>query len=214
MSIEEREDGQLGELPEPVMHERGEDRNYLTEGSRFDNLSRSVPPDIRQQNAVMRSRGEIGSVPNAFTVTSTYDARPVNARDFLTTFKLEFSISTSFTSYTEEGSFQVPNGYIGVMKGFRYSFNPPLSILEDLKVTVLSDDVAVNNYSQIVLPQNVNDFIPIYTISNSLKTMGLRIEHPQQSYGLVATTKCSVELYGNLLLARGIPAPYEPTNFA
>ncbi len=210
MSIEEREDG-LGELPEPLRLERNENVGYTMRGSRYDGYG--VPPyDVRQQHNVLDAESQIGSIPRAFEVTSTYDARPVNARDFLVSFELTFNLDACFSSYIEEDTFQVPNGYVGVLRGFKYAFNPPAQIDTDILVTIISDDVSLNDYTQVPLPQVVNDFIPVYGISNPLKFIGIRIEHPPQSSSLDLTTICKIQIHGNLLLSRGIPSQYEPAN--
>ncbi len=224
MSHEEREDNELGELPLPNRLERGENIGYSDKGTRFDRFSgRSLldnrnygaPYDIRQENDVRSRPGEMGSIPRRFDVTSTFDARPVNARDFLETFIFNFTVNgDAGIADTQTSTFQVPDGYIGIIRGFRYYLSRYLNIENrSMTVSVIADGVVLNNYDNMLLEQIVNDFIPVYGISISLKNIGLKIKHPEPIDILdEETVQCRVELYGNLLLSRGIPAQYEPAN--
>ena len=224
MSIEEREDNELGELPSSLLQERREGVDYVNEGTRydgfsakslFDNRSYGPPPDIALESAVRNRPGEMGSIPRRFDVTSTFDARPVNGRDFLETFSFAFSVDgDAGTSDTETLLFNVPDGYVGVIRGFRYHLSRFLNIEDrSMTVSVIADGVVLNNYDNMLLEQIVNDFIPVYGISTGLKNIGLIITHPHPIEILTAeTVGCRVELYGNLLLSRGIPSQYEPTN--
>ncbi len=223
MSHEEREDNEdngLGELPMPNRIERGENIGYSNEGTRFDrfggkslldNRNYGAPYDISQENDVRSRPGEIGAVPRRFDVTSTFDARPVNGRDFLETFTLSFNINSG-SGETLSGGFIVPDGYIGLVRGFRLFVSNMLNTEERLLiVSLISDGVIVNNYDNIALPRILNSVIPCYGISNALKQIGLKIAHPRSTSGS-ETVLIDVELYGNLLLSRGIPAQYEPAN--
>ena len=233
MSIEEREDNELGELPPALLKERKEGLDYVNEGTRydgffakspFDQRNYGAPPDISLENQVINRPGEIGSVPRRYDVTSTFDARPVNGRDFLETFTLNYQFippppplakaNQIGQSVIDSDTFTVPDGYVGVVRGFRYFVNNMLNLGDQfLLVTLISDGVPVNNYDKVPLPQIVNDFISCYGISNPLKTIGLTIEHPEPAhFTLIEDISIRVELYGNLLLSRGIPSQYEPTN--
>lgn len=224
MSIEEREDNELGELPRSIMDERKEALDYTMEGSRvdgffakslFDQRNYGPPPDIRQESNVRNRPGEMGSIPRAFDVTSTFDARPVNGRDFLETAYLDFEVNgDAGTSDTKSISFQVPDGYVGIIRGFRYFLTRFLNIEDNsMSVTVIADSVPLNNYDLLSLEQIVNDYIPVYGISNPLKALGLNITHPAPIDLLdEENVGCRVEIYGNLLLSRGIPSQYEPAN--
>ena len=78
--FEDRENN-LGDLPEPIARERRENYpNRPVERSR-------LPPDIAANaRALEAQRGApIGAPVMGAHVTSTYDARPINARDFIHT---------------------------------------------------------------------------------------------------------------------------------
>lgn len=224
MSIEEREDNELGELPRSLMDERREALDYTMEGSRvdgffakslFDQRNYGPPPDIRQESNVRNRPGEMGSIPRGFDVTSTFDGRPVNGRDFLETTYLDFEVNgDAGESDTKSISFQVPDGYVGIIRGFRYFLTRFLNIEDrSMSVTVIADSVPLNNYDLMSLEQIINDYIPVYGISNPLKTLGLNITHPAPIDLLdEENVGCRVEIYGNLLLSRGIPSQYEPAN--
>ena len=225
MSIEEREDNELGELPRSLMDERREALDYTMEGSRvdgffaksmFDQRNYGPPPDIRQESNVRNRPGEIGSVPRGFDVTSTFDARPVNGRDFLETFTLSYFFEEEETeAQIASSTFIVPDGYVGILKGFRYYVNNILNIgTNELSVTIINDSVNLNNYDLMELQQINNNFVPVYGVSNPLKEIGIRISHPAPVVyvGRDETVTINIELYGNLLLSRGIPSQYEPAN--
>ncbi|MES9901028.1 MAG: hypothetical protein ABW148_18680 [Sedimenticola sp.] len=226
MSIEEREDseqGQLGELPESLRIERQENAGYTKEGTRYDGFANSLfdnrdlgpPPDIALESAIRNRPGEMGSIPRRFDVTSTFDVRPVNGRDFLETFYVTFLVDgDAGISDTETVLFNVPDGYIGIIRGFRYYLSRYLNIEgRSMTVSVIADSVILNNYDNMLLEQIVNDFIPVYGISTGLKDIGLKITHPEPMEILNDEfVECRIELYGNLLLSRGIPSQYEPTN--
>ena len=227
MSIEEREDnqqGQLGELPESLRIERNENRGYVKEGTRydgyssgglFDNRDLGLPTDIALESAVRNKRGAMGSIPRRFDVTSTFDARPVNGRDFLETFYITFLVDgDAGISDTETVLFNIPDGYVGIIRGFRYYLSRYLNIEgRSMTVSVISDSVVLANYDKMLLEQIVNDFIPVYGISTALKNVGLTITHPEPMEIVEDEfVECRIELYGNLLLSRGIPSQYEPTN--
>lgn len=81
----------LGDLTEDILAERGED--IATEGDIVPyqgglNPPTRTPPDIDFINQIdedVRREGVEGTVSQGARVTSTYDARPINARDFLAT---------------------------------------------------------------------------------------------------------------------------------
>lgn len=213
----EYEEG-LNELPEPVGNERVEREGYVKEGSRFDDVGTSPPIDIMQQNKVQSAPGQMGSIPMGFDVTSVYDARPVNGRDFLSTIRSTFTYPGEiFGPDTNEILFQVPDGYTGVLRGFKYTAFP--IIVPDAGatpvVTVIADGVNLVNYTDLILPLSFTDFVPVYGLSNALKTIGLRITYPDPVDSSVLPDDdiiVTVTLYGNLLLSRGLPIQYEPTN--
>lgn len=76
--FENREGGQLGELPEDILRERGELQSF--------GLEAPAPPpawDQKYQQDVLKLPGVIGAPPDASQVVSTFDARPINAYDFI-----------------------------------------------------------------------------------------------------------------------------------
>ena len=83
MSKEELEQQNLGELSEPLFIEH-EGRFPQHEGSTQFESGKQIPPDINYQSKVEQTldNSELGSIPQSTRVTTTYDARPINARDF------------------------------------------------------------------------------------------------------------------------------------
>ncbi len=217
-------ESELNELPAGIGKERGERVGYETEGSRLTDFRQGLygrpdtggqpPIDIRQQNQIAERPSEVGSVPLGFDVTSTYDARPVNARDFLETFQLEFVLNGCALSHTEEAFYDIPNGFVAVTRGFRY-FTDPIIISpvpdNGITFTLIADSIAVPNYTEVLMPYDEPNFVPCYALTNPTKRIGIRITYPNTG-GQQGTVNMTVQLYGNLLLSRGLPVQYEPTN--
>lgn len=92
----ETEEINLGDLVEDILHERGEDVSAEGDIVPYQgglNPPTRTPPDmafIAKVDEDVAREGVEGTVSQGARVTSTYDARPINARDFLST--REFSV--------------------------------------------------------------------------------------------------------------------------
>lgn len=88
----ETEEINLGDLTDDILRERGEDIAETGDivpysGGRLPPMATNAP-DVRFLQKVaddVRREGVEGTVSQGARVTSTYDARPVNARDFIST---------------------------------------------------------------------------------------------------------------------------------
>lgn len=147
MSTEEREDSELGEVTEPLFEERGGfPREYAKNATVFKS-GHDLPPDVAyQNNALRRSRGSsaLGAPKIETRVTSTFDARPINARDFWETGTGVIQ-ATYFASVTPPfwvlntgagfqnaflQNFTVPDGYIAILRGFKFKvLDPTVTVL-------------------------------------------------------------------------------------
>ena len=83
VSGHEFQQAQMGDLPADIGHERRELPSPLKAGSVARNPR--FPPDVAYQDrrAKAAAAGEVGTVSQGASVRSTYDARPINGRDFL-----------------------------------------------------------------------------------------------------------------------------------
>lgn len=125
MSNEEREgeEKNLGELPEGLFRER-EGRFPQTPLAPRYARGQRVPPDINyQDNALEQARGgKLGSPNLNVDVRSVFDARPINARDFLQSGINYINTVTENKTFSSL-FFTVPEGYTCILRGVKYSLN-------------------------------------------------------------------------------------------
>ena len=80
----EFQQAQMGDLPADIEHERGEiEKHHMRAGK----LARhpQFPPDVayQQKRANEAAAGKVGTVTQGASTRTVYDARPINARDFM-----------------------------------------------------------------------------------------------------------------------------------
>ena len=95
ISGHEFQQAQMGDLPADIEHERGEiEKTAMRAGK----LARhpQFPPDVayQQRRANEAAAGEVGTVTQGASVRTTFDARPINGRDFI--FAGTFNIPNEF----------------------------------------------------------------------------------------------------------------------
>lgn len=226
MSDEFEDQQTMGELPLPIAVERSEDWKNKDVSSYT-----GVPPDIAASNNVMQvTRGPTSNISPAIPalVESTFDTRPVNARDFYTTGQGFFQFGTGAVSSFSEISLthNVPQGYAGIIRGFKFrAVNPFLwpsneSRFDEfnnlIAVTLLRDDIIIPGYAELTLGQVQNDLIPIHYVVRENKSFTMRLK--ASNYYMTAINSLigpfrpfyfSMELYGNELLSRGLPTEFE-----
>jgi len=233
--FEDREN-QLGELTMPIAVERGE----LSRETR-DRIPPRIPAvtplgqprpagtpsDIITENrALDGGQGVIGSPNIPGSVTTVYDALPINARDFLHTgldfVELQFDGTKKATATLE---YTVPDGFTGVLRGFRFSPSIIAAFSADerragdefnaVKASLFIDGSNVPDYTDMLLGQAASFTIPTFVIATSGQKFILSVT-VSQSY-LVKTVFGSatgkadflLELSGNNLLTRDIPPAFE-----
>lgn len=94
------EDAGLGDLTDDILFERGEldipagqKIPVGVPGAPYSGVGATYPPDVAYQQKVRAAadaEGEKGTMSQGSSVNSTYDARPINARDFI--FGDEFTV--------------------------------------------------------------------------------------------------------------------------
>lgn len=217
---EENEDYQneLGELSEPTFEERG-GFPPQAKGVQYQ-PGQQLPPDMAYQNEANAGLGTavLGGPALGTYVTTTYDARPINARDFFTS-----AINNAETDGSTAGeipadfSFTVPQGYVAVLRGVAWDFSIP-SLADEgspspdynytFTVRLQVDGIAVPNYDDIAgFGAFLNDLVPCYVLANEGQTITLSVRITSDN---ALTIGVNQKLYGNLLLSRGLPTNFEP----
>lgn len=236
MDDREKEESQLGELTDALFRERGGfpplARNPRYQPGQYV-PGQTVPPDIAYQGRVgkaVEQFGEFGTVEQSTYVQSTFDARPINGVDFLTKQKVRIAFQNPNGAAVDvpgEVSFIVPQGYVGILRGFAWSFNVPIFPRDDndsfemgiVSISVLVNNVAQNFYNDLdAFGANVANFLPTYIIAETGNEIKVRINLGNLNpAGITNTTlydeDMTITLYGNLLLSRGLPAQFEPGSF-
>lgn len=245
MSEFEDQINELGELPEDILgsSERDELRSYGKAGSGHVSIPPStgrvpvslnpptgLPSDIAVESAIRGESGPPGSPPIPASVTTTWDARPINARDFLQTRVGTMEIDTGdppSIKLENEYRYTVPEGYVGVLRGFSYSASVyterSLSSLDNgdfsapVASTLLIDSLIVPDYESMDLGQSANFQIPTFVIALAGQTFILRTVHDASIItaihaalgGRDSVINTRATLYGQILLSRGLPSQFE-----
>ena len=129
----------------------------------------------------------------------------------------------------ESTGFTVPEGYVGVLRSFRFEVEPQVvdsDILntgglsgqyEDITTTLLVDGIPVPEYEGLTLGQATREFIPCYVLANENQVFSIRFFTTDAFNDLyndagVERYFINVQFHGNLLLRTGVPIEYEPGN--
>lgn len=209
-------DNSMGELSEDLLIERG-GFGAEVKGVPFQS-GKEIPPDIAYQTEVeqIAEQATTQSVPQSTRVTTVYDARPINARDW--TEAGTILMSTDFTASTPaELEFIVPKGYVAIMRGFRWMYTdtfpfgvgavPPNNYTVDAGIFV--DDTVQPDYDEIAeLGVFLNTLYPCYILAAELQKITLRIT--PRADAAFSSANVYMEMYGNLLLSKGLPLQYQP----
>ena len=118
----------LGDLPQDKAIVRGEpgsdhaEPEFVPPGTLVEGRTAAgIPMDIQREARISRRPGEIGTVTMPYGVTSVYDGRPINGRDFLFTGTDSFLAALEQPTPVIEVSYTVPAGYTGVWRKFSVS---------------------------------------------------------------------------------------------
>ena len=107
--------------------------------------------------------------------------------------------------------FTVPDGYVAILRAFRFTVDPVLDLpCTDVLISILVDDIAQNNYDRLPLGSEQDIFLPTWILADNGQRIALRYDNS------AAVTAVSVEVcvtfYGNLLIRTGVPIEYEQGN--
>ena len=214
MANEESEDQPgLGELSEDLFREH-EGRHPANSDSAQYQSGKQLPPDIAYQEGreqEIAERGRVGTPGFEGHVTTVFDARPLNARDFLEVQKSRFHyVAANGSSFADPAiaTFTVPEGYLGILREFSWTIEDNSILPDNIYITI--DDMPVPNYTNLrYLTNNFMGRAPCYILANAGQT--IQIVMRQNSLPTSPMdTDVTFYMHGNLLLLRGLPTPFEP----
>ncbi len=224
----------LGDLPTDKSFARGDvgtdfaEPDFIPPGTLIQGRRGSgIPKDIAREQRVLTQAddGSIGSTVLPFGVTSVYDARPINARDFLKTEQVSFTVDLGDPNSTRTvAQITVPGGYVGVWQ--KFSIEPgfvtglstqrreSITAFTSYSYTLLLNGTVVPGYEDMNLGPVVNTFdLPTWVLGLENNTFGLSIIYSIEA-GIEAVGNgndlfFNVTFYGNELLTRGVPLPFQ-----
>lgn len=230
--FEDRENEALGELPTTVQTERNDfsqtdadkvpvrippDYAIGQQGS-----GAPIPPDIQKQaDALRQGQGKLGSPVIPASVTSVYDARPINARDFMVTeYQLVQNPNGGAGNQTLSLLYTVPAGFTGVLR--RFSFEPAVygAFTDDEKragtewdgvlVSLKVQGINVSDYQDMMLGQSADILMNTFVLASEGQIIELILKYNTTMIQRMGdNTAVLMRLYGNNLLTRGLPTPFE-----
>lgn len=126
---------------------------------------------------------------------------------------------------TASFEYQVPTGYVGVLRGFSMSPNKVLNVLNIgsrapnfyFRVTIFKDGSAAPQFKDMWMPQVIDYYeLPTHIICSEGGTLGIQCTYKSElgtdTGGSSDTVYIGFNLYGQLLLSRGLPANQEIGN--
>lgn len=222
----------LGDLPQDKAFARGEpgsdfaEPDFIPPGTLIQGRrGAGIPKDIAREARISERPGTIGSVVVPYGVTSVYNGRHINARDFMVTQKVSMPVSLEVANLVTSASVTVPGGYVGVWRNFSVVPailpSPAISGLEDgsdfgnVQYTLTVNDTVVPEYEDMQLEHAVNQF--------ELETWVLGLQNQRFSVVIRWTSVTDaiacvgnggnifffVTFYGQNLLTRGLPLPFQ-----
>ena len=179
--------------------------------SRDEPTTETSSPDIVLANQISRQAVTPGTVPLTASVRSVYDTRPVNAYDVI--FDTVKTDATALAVGANLFSVAVPDGYVIVIRGIKFTINPLPAIStndRDYLLTLLLNNSTVPNYQNIPVGPVMNNWLPCHFIAAENETFGIR-------YNVLpaiapALFFMNVQFHCNLLLSEGIPKPFVIAN--
>jgi len=212
MSIEEREDNQLGELTDDLFKERG--GFPAIEKAPAYASGRQLPPNVDYQ--YQADNIQPGTITSAqWGANPIYDVLPANASRFN-----QSGIARNFMGTPSNEIISLdpaPQGEVRILRKIRYVVGPNGTgyatvgaVPEDLETTVtLIINGTVKNGLQNFLLDDSGE-IPVYEMINSgdIVQLAVRFNYPPTSYNSGNDIKCYAHFSGDTLLENEIPFPY------
>lgn len=167
------------------------------------------PPANGQQMYIAAQRTQLADLPRGappadVTVMPTWESRLVNMRDFLA---MPVNDPGEGAPFAAPGvlqlSYLVPEGYIGILKRFRYHMEPiPVALFNEVLVSLFVDELPVPDFTNLPMGPDLGEYQDTFVIAKSGQSFVLRIE---ATVALPAVDTVYALLYGNLRLTTGAP---------
>lgn len=231
----------IGELTRDLLTERRELESFDLDGSRVGppgaGFQNSKVADLQRQTAII-DHTENNYVsprppPLLYEVVSTYDARPIQGKDFVSTGCAVIEFNSDGANPLEFDAVKldyfVPENNIAVLRSFRYFITPGMYQLSDvtdsdnvgcwIQSDLFIDDVPVDQYTEMLLGNTVREPVNAFVIVDELRKLTLRLSQNPSETMVVAdsdtpifTTGAKLFMYGNLLVKTGVPKEFEIAN--
>lgn len=212
-----------------------EDRQYSSDGAlEFEKLIENYSPlnlppisdnnpyeigssDLMYQDEIAKAKSTPGNVYDESKVISTYDARPINAIDFVLSLTNTLNLSLG-----RRCTFTVPPGIVAILKWFSFfivspsTLNATISVLgfevappSSINLSITLNGVPQPNYSNLMLGSYVKR-LPCYIIAPENSVINFDFIDPDTFDGSIMNVLLRV--YGQHLISSGRPANFEPGN--
>jgi len=220
--FEDRESSGLGELPESVSGERRELEGYTQKvysppppSAIGTPRPAGIPADIEQQGDLAQRESLEGTLTIGASVTSTFDTRPINGRDFLITEEATIA-EGEFADTDIEFAFIIPAGHAGLLRGFKaIALDPTSSLLtvpSRVLATLFINGMPVPQYEDLILISSATAFNPCHVLADENMELKLRLRINGTIGGTGTEIDYLLQFYGNLLIRTGVPVQYEQGN--
>jgi len=108
-------------------------------------------------------------------------------------------------------TYTVPPGQVGILRSFRYQLLPQVQqpgVAAVVTSTLFVNSIAVPDYQNMTLGQSMVEPFPCHVLGAAGHVFKLKVDVPD---GLIAVGDSAVVVYfyGNMLLAKQVPLPYE-----
>lgn len=146
----------------------------------------------------------LGSPVSDSRVSAIFDARPINAEDFI--IGGQFALATPYVEFT------VPNGLIAIVRWFSCHANALLTVQgidpEERLFTITIDGVVGKSYDRSNIASEIVSFerYPCYVLANSNSVIRLALNNTTG----IQNDRVYLSMYGNLLVSSGRPLTHEP----
>jgi hypothetical protein len=145
-----------------------------------------------------------GEPPADYDVRSVYDSRPVQGFDF------NITAETGETSSPFVVEWQVPEGFVAVVRALHHWFDPAPMITsrQEITLTLLRDGNDVRFNVEIPVGSESDELVKCFAIYDEFQMVGARLVTP----GAVVNTAAFVHFYGNFLLKTDTTPAFQIAN--
>jgi len=230
--FEDREQETLGELPQPIERERQENYPPSTprvppHGGMVNMSPAQLPVDVALQGEKLRAsagdKSRLGSPVIPASVTSVYDSRPINGRDWRVTSYPTVTLPQGEATVNIAATYTVPEGFVSVWRRFLFQtvigINvPPDDLVGGIatffpKISLFVDNVVVPDYGDLQYGPNgmttEDDTFILAQAGQTLKLQAVVTLDWTSLYSQAGAVPFQMLMYGQNLLSTGKPLPFE-----